>query len=192
MDQRTQFISDYLKKLFTFTELCQRYGISRKTGYKWVDRYLADGPAGLDNRSRAPHQIPHRTSQQVIDALLELRIRHPTWGAKKLLVKLAERQPGWQLPARSTVYDLLKPYGVVQPRRRRKFPGHPGKSQRQVLVPNDTWCADFKGQFRLGNSRYCYPLTITDQNSRYLLACQSLTSTGSKDAKAVFTAVFRE
>ena len=190
MDQRTQFISDYLKRLFTFTELCQRYGISRKTGYKWVDRYLVDGPAGLDDLPKAPHKIPHKTSERVVDALLDLRIKHPTWGAKKLLVKLAEREPDWKLPARSTVYDLLKPHGVIQARRRRKYPGHPGKSQRMALAPNDIWCADFKGQFKLGNSHYCYPLTITDQNSRFLLACQSLKSTGSKDAKAVFTRVF--
>jgi len=84
MDQKTQFIADYLKELFSFTELCERYGISRKTGYKWVDRYLRDGPAGLDDRKRAPHQIPHKTPQKIIDALLEERRKHPTWGAGKL------------------------------------------------------------------------------------------------------------
>lgn len=192
MDQKTQFIADYLKELFSFTELCERYGISRKTGYKWVDRYLRDGPAGLDDLKRAPHQIPHKTPQKIIDALLEERRKHPTWGAGKLLKKVQDRHPSWKLPARSTVYTLLEPYGVFKKRRKRRYPGHPGKSQKQAHQPNDIWCCDFKGQFRMGNGKYCYPLTITDQDSRFLLACQSLPSVAKVDVKPVYTRVFRE
>lgn len=192
MDQKTQFIADYLRELFSFTELCQRYGVSRKTGYKWVARYVTQGPPGLDDRPRAPHEIPHRTPQKIIDALLELRQLHPSWGAGKLLVKLARRHPTWKLPARSTVYDLLRPYGVIQPRRRRSYPGHPGKSQRTSNEPNDIWCCDFKGQFKMGNGKYCYPLTITDHKSRFLLACQSLPSVATAGVKPVYTRIFRE
>ncbi len=192
MHQKTQFIADYLRELYTFTELCDQYGISRKTGYKWIDRFLTEGPPGLKERPRSPKNIPHRTPQKVIDALLELRRKHPTWGAKKLLAKLSQRQPDLHLPARSTVYELLRPYGVIAKRKRRLQVGHPGKSQREAHSPNDIWCADFKGEFKLGNGQYCYPLTVTDQYSRYLLACQSLPSTATSGAKPVFSRLFRE
>ena len=114
MHQKTQFIADYLRKIYTVSELCERYRISRKTGYKWIKRFIEEGPPGLKERRRSPRCIPHRTDQKVIDALLELRRRHPSWGAKKLLVKLQQRRPNWILPARSTVYDLLRPYGVIK------------------------------------------------------------------------------
>jgi putative transposase len=192
MHQKTQFIADYLREIYTFSELCERYRISRKTGYKWIKRFIEEGPPGLKERRRSPRCIPHRTDQKVIDALLELRHRHPSWGAKKLLVKLQQRKPNWILPARSTVYDLLRPYGVIKKQRRRRSVGHPGKPQRQALAPNDIWCADFKGQFRLGNGQYCYPLTVTDQYSRFLLVCQALPSTALDGAKPVFNRIFRE
>ena len=171
MHEKTQFIADYLRGVFTVTELCDRRDISRKTGYKWIDWYLHEGPPGLVDRPRSPHEIPHRTPQYVVDALVEVRQRHPSWGAKKLLTILSKRYPSWPLPARSTVYELFKPYGLVQRKTRRRSIGHPGKSQREALAPNDIWCADFKGHFRLGNGQYCYPLTVTDQHSRFLLAC---------------------
>lgn len=140
MDQKTQFIADYLKELFSFAELCERYNVSRKTGYKWVERYLNYGPEGLNNRKRTPLSSPRKTEQKIVDALLELRHKHPSWGGKKLLHKLGQRQPTWQLPARSTVYAVLEPYGVIKKRRRSRSPGHPGKSQIQALAPNEVWC----------------------------------------------------
>ena len=192
MHQKTQFIADYLRKVYTVSELCERYRISRKTGYKWIKRFIEEGPPGLKERRRWPRCIPHRTDQKVIDALLELRRRHPSWGAKKLLVKLQQRRPNWILPARSTVYDLLRPYGVIKKQRRRRSVGHPGKPQRQASAPNDIWCADFKGEFKLGHGQNCYPLTVTDQYSRYLLVCQALPSTALDGAKPVFSRIFRE
>jgi putative transposase len=192
MDHKTQFIADFLREVASISELCDRYGISRKTGYKWIDRYLREGPAGLDERPRAPHEIPHRTPLRVIEALVTLRQRHPTWGARKLLTILAARQPTWDLPSHSTVYELLRPYGLIpRPPKRRRI-GHPGKSQREALAPNDIWCADFKGQFKLGNGQYCYPLTVTDQHSRLLFACQGLPSTATEGSKPVFARLFRE
>lgn len=113
-------------------------------------------------------------------------------GGKKLLVKLAQRRPTWILPARSTVYELLRPYGVISKQGRRRPVGHPGRSQRQAHEPNDIWCVDFKGEFKLGNGQYCYPLTVTDQFSRYLLACQALPSTAADGVKPVFLRLFRE
>jgi transposase InsO family protein len=192
MDQRTQFIGDYLRDTLSITELCELYEISRKTGYKWIDRYLQRGPAGLDELSRRPHRAPNATAEKIVAALLEARRRHPRWGGKKLLALLHKREPRWSLPGRSTACDILKRHGLVPIQRHRRRIGHPGKPTSQILAPNDVWSADFKGQFRTGDGCYCYPLTVADGFSRYLLGCQALTSTAVADAKGVFTRLFKE
>ena len=192
MDQRTQFIADYLRDSLTVSELCALYGVSRKTGYKWIDRYLERGPQGLEERSRRPRSSPNHTPEEVVQALLELRRRHPSWGARKLLAILAQRQARWSLPHRSTVCDILSRHGMVPKRRQRRALGHPGKPISQILAPNDLWCADFKGQFKTGDGRYCYPLTVSDGYSRFLLQCQALHSTSVADAKPVFSRLFNE
>jgi transposase InsO family protein len=191
MDQRTQFMADYLRETLAVTELCALYGISRKTGYKWIDRYLHDGPAGLQERSRRPHRSPNHTPEHVIAALLEARRRHPWWGAKKLLVLVAKGHPRWPWPARSTVCDILRRHGLVPKPRIRRPIGHPGKPTTPIAAPNDVWSADFKGQFKTGDGQYCYPLTVADGYSRYLLGCQALASTRVADAKPVFTRLFQ-
>jgi transposase len=173
MDQRTQFIADYLRGCLSITELCALYDVSRKTGYKWIDRYLRYGPAGLDERSRKPRASPNQTDQEIVTALLESRRRHPSWGAKKLLVLLHKGHPRWELPGRSTVCDILSRHGMVPKQRQRRRIGHPGKPTSSILAPNDLWCADYKGQFKTGNGIYCYPLTVTDGYGRYLLSCQA-------------------
>jgi transposase InsO family protein len=192
MDQRTQFIADYLRGCLSITELCALYDVSRKTGYKWIDRYLHYGPAGLDERSRKPRASANQTDQEIVTALLESRRRHPSWGAKKLLVLLHKGHPRWELPGRSTVCDILSRHGMVPKQRQRRRIGHPGKPTRSILAPNDLWCADYKGQFKTGNGIYCYPLTVTDGYSRYLLSCQALDSTAVAGAKPVFTRLFKE
>ena len=192
MHERTLFIADHLRGTHSVVELCAEYGVSRKTGYKWIDRYIRRGPAGLEDRSRRPRSAPNATAPIVVNALLELRRRHPTWGAKKLLVVLHRRQPSWQLPKRSAVCNLLKRQGLILRRTPRRVIGHPGKPNTLIVAPNQIWCADFKGQFRMGNGRYCYPLTITDGYSRFLLGCQGLTSTAVAGAKPVFSRLFRE
>jgi transposase InsO family protein len=192
MDQRTQFIADYLREVQNVSELCDVYAISRKTAYKWIDRYLRQGPAGLEERSRRPNTSPSRTPDEIQHALLEARARHPSWGAKKLLTLVHKRHPQWELPHRSTVCEILYRNGMVPKKPRRRHIGHPGKPGSSILAPNDVWSADFKGQFKTGNGRYCYPLTITDNFSRYLLACQGLNSTAVNEAKPVFTRVFKE
>ena len=192
MDQKTQFIADYLRDTLTMSELCTLYGVSRKTGYKWIERYLERGPQGLEERSRRPQSSPNQTPEEIVQALLALRRRHPSWGARKLLAILAKREPRWWLPHRSTVCDILSRHGMVPKPRRRRAIGHPGKPTSQILAPNDLWCADFKGQFKTGDGRYCYPLTVSDGYSRFLLQCQGLRSTSVADAKPVFTRLFND
>lgn len=192
MHERTLFIADHLRGTRSVLELCAEYGISRKTGYKWIERYIRRGPAGLEDRSRRPRHAPNATAPIVVDALVALRRRHPTWGAKKLLAVLRRRHPGWPLPKRSAVCQLLKRHGLVRRRTPRRVIGHPGRPGAAILAPNHVWCADYKGQFRMGNGRYCYPLTVSDGYSRFLLGCQGLTSTAVNEAKPVFTRLFHE
>jgi putative transposase len=137
MDQRTQFIADYLRGCLSITELCALYDVSRKTGYKWIDRYLHYGPAGLDERSRKPRASPNQTDQEVVTALLEARRRHPSWGAKKLLVLLHKSYPRWELPGRSTACNILSRHGMVPKQRQRRRIGHPGKPTSSILAPNN-------------------------------------------------------
>lgn len=192
MDQRTQFIADYLRETLSVTELCQLYGVARKTAYKWIDRYLRQGPAGLAERSRRPRHSPNETAPEIVAAFLDARRRHPSWGAKKLLTIVHKRHPRWDLPGRSTVCDILSRHGMVPKARHRRRIGHPGKPNSAILAPNDMWSADFKGQFKTGDGMYCYPLTVTDGFSRYLLGCQALHSTAVQGAKPVFTRLFRQ
>ncbi len=192
MDQKVQFIADYLRGILSVTELCDFYRISRKTAYKWIDRYLRHGPVGLEDRSRRPRTSPNSTPEAIVQALLQARRHHPHWGAKKLLAIVHKKHPRWVLPHRSTACDILKRHGLVpKPRQRRRI-GHPGRPQTAILAPNDLWCADFKGQFKTGDGVYCYPLTVTDGYSRYLLGCQALYSTAVRGAKSVFTRLFKE
>lgn len=192
MDQRTQFIADFLRETISVTELCQLYGVSRKTAYKWIDRYLRLGPAGLEERSRRPRHSPNETAPEIVQALLEARRRHPSWGGKKLLTIVQKRHPRWHLPCRSTVCDILKRHGMVPKTRRRRCIGHPGKPSSSILAPNDLRTADFKGQFKTGDGLYCFPLTVADAFSRYLLGCQALHSTATVGAKPVFKRLFLE
>jgi transposase InsO family protein len=192
MDQKRLFIADYLTRSFSIVELCSRYGISRPTGYKWIGRFLEHGYPGLQERSRRPADCPHRTPEPLIRAIVQLRRKHPFWGAKKLLRILRRRHPDTAWPARATVSDLLKRHGLIQAKTRRRYPGHPGKPETSMTSPNQIWCADFKGEFKTGNGIYCYPLTVTDGFSRYLLECKALHSTGHIEAKPVFKKIFQQ
>ena len=192
MDQKTQFIADYFRQSLSMSELCELYGISRKTGYKLVGRYLKHGPSGLEERSRRLSSNPNHTPEHVVEAIVALRQRHPSWGAKKLLSILKKRRPSFELPGRSTVCDILSRQGLVPKKRNRRHIGHPGKPSSLILAPNDCWGANFKGQFKTGDGLYCYPLTVTDGFSRYLLGCQGLASTSVAESKPVFTRLFKE
>jgi putative transposase len=192
MDQKTQFIADDLRRTLSLTELCELYSVSRKTGDTWIDRYRKAGPSGLEERSRKPCSSPNQTPQHVVEASIEVRCRHPSWGAKKLLSILQQRPPSWSLPGRSTVCDILPRHGVVPKKRHHRPIGHPGKPTTLIAAPNDVWSADFKGQFKTGDGLYCYPLTVADGYSRMLLGCQALSSTRVAEAKPVFTRLFKE
>jgi transposase InsO family protein len=193
MDERLQFVRDALSDRWNMSELCARYGVSRKIGYKWLARYEDEGRRGLADRSRAPHRCPHKIADAMAELLVEAREAHPFWGARKLLRVLADRHPrihDW--PAPSTVADLLARRGLVHKRRHRRASTHPGVVRPTTAAPNDLWTADFKGQFRTGDRRYCYPLTIADQHTRFLLACHGLLSTQTVTARPVFERAFRE
>jgi putative transposase len=192
MDQTMQFSADYRRQTLSIIELCELYGVSRKTGYKWIERYLKHGPLGLEERSRQPHSSPHQTPRHVVDAFIELRRHHPAWGAKKRLAILQKRHPSWPFPARSTVCEIVRRNGLGPQKRQRRHIGHPGKPTRQILAPNAVWRADFKGHFKTGDGLYCSPLTVADGDSRFLLGCQALSSTRVPEAKPVFTRLFKE
>jgi putative transposase len=192
MDQKTQFVSVYLRDSLSFTELCQRYHISRKTGYKWIKRYQADGPVGLVDRSRRPHSSPEKTPDALRRAICDARRRHTTWGAKKLLKLLMRKDPQSAWPSRWTVCEILKREGLVRQKTRRRKVGYPGKPTSIITASNQLWCVDFKGQFKTGDGRYCYPLTVTDRYSRYLIGCQGLLSTETRGAKEVFKHLFKK
>ncbi len=192
MDQRVRFIGALSSCEYTMTELCRVFGVSRKTGYKWARRYAAEGPDGLRDRSRAPARCPHRTESRCEEALIAERQKHPLWGPRKLLVLLSKRHPTWSWPAPSTAGQILKRHGLVKPRRRRRHPAAVEKPGVQAEQPNDLWTADFKGEFRMGNRKLCYPLTVADQVSRFLLACEGKRSVHHTGARLVFEKLFEE
>jgi putative transposase len=168
---RARFVLEAGQSFNSFAELCRRHGISRKTGYKWVGRYEAHGLDGLGDLSHRPESCPHATPGWVVDRILELR-RRRKWGAKKLR-KLLSDEIGWS-PSRDTVHRILKRHGAVsngRPARRRL---HPGEPPFESARPNAVWTADFKGEFRTGDGRVCYPLTVQDAYSRYLLEIRAL------------------
>jgi putative transposase len=192
MNQKIQFLSDVMRGFETISDLCRHYDISRKTAYKWIKRYIDRGPGGLEDLPRKPRHSPNETDPKIVAAFLEIRRRHPTWGGKKLLEVVRRRHPRWNLPARATVQDILQRNGMVPIRRWRRRIGHPGKPSSSILAPNDLWSADFKGHFKTGDGEYCYPLTVADGFSRYLLGCQGLHSTAVSPSKPVFKRLFQE
>lgn len=192
MDQRVRFIAALEGCAYTMTELCQAFGISRKTGYKWAQRYMEEGVEGLKDRSRAPKSCPHRTSRRCEEALVAERRKHPRWGGRKLLAVLERRHPGWPWPAPSTAGAILNRHGLVEPRRRRRKPPRPSKPKIEAREPNDLWTADFKGEFRTGDRRLCYPLTVADRMSRFLLGCEAKSSVAIRGTRATFERLFAE
>jgi transposase InsO family protein len=188
--ERHHFAQDLDSGQWTMTELCLRYGISRNTGYKWCDRYQQDGPRGLEDRSRAPRSCPHQTPAAIVELILEEHIRFG-WGARKIWKRLRTRDPQRAWPARSTIFDILARHDRVQPRRRRRHWKHPGAAPFNTTAPNQIWTIDFKGQFRTRNGIYCYPLTILDHFSRYLLGCHGLLDVAGAGVKAHLRQLFR-
>lgn len=174
MDLRVRFIADWQSNAWSMTELCADYHVSRKTGYKWVTRYEASGARGLHDQSRRPHTHPQAIAQPIVEELLALRRRHPRWGAKKLLAVAARRAPTVAWPSRAALCDWLKAAGLTHSGRRR--PARPRVAGSRLMVPdraNAVWTTDFKGEFRTRDGRYCYPLTVRDGFSRFVLRCDA-------------------
>jgi putative transposase len=192
MEQKSRLVEAFESALYSVTELSRRYGISRKTAYKWLNRYGEEGEAGLRDRSRAPKASPSRTPERLVELLLALRRKYPTWGPRKLLAYLERRQPDEAWPAASTVGDLLKRHGLIQARRRARTRVPPRRAGlTEASAPNDVWCCDFKGNFRTASGWMCYPLTVTDQFSRYLLGAEALDSVSEHQSWPVFERLFR-
>jgi putative transposase len=192
MRERSEFIVEHRSGLYSFSALCEKYQISRKTGYKIVDRFGIEGLEGLRDRSRAPRNSPHQLNSAVVDLLVAARQKHPRWGAQTILDYLERRHTFDRWPARSTVAALFKRHGLVKSHRRRPRPGHPGKPQSPMSAPNSVWTIDFKGQFRTQDGIYCHPLTVVDGFSRYLLVCKGLLSTNHDGVHNALQRAFRE
>lgn len=192
MDERIKFIDVLLTSGRTMTEVCEFFNVSRKTGHKWRARFLAGGRSGLKDRSRATLSHPNEMDASVKELLLSARRHHPTWGARKLLAYLLPRHLSTRFPVASTAHDLFRRHGLVKPRRRnRKTPvyDHPFID---CAEPNAVWSADFKGQFKVGNGALCYPLTVTDNFSRYIICCRGLDSVKGSRTMPWFKRAFSE
>lgn len=191
VDQRAEFVATVRGDHLTMAEACRRFSVSRKTGYKWIDRFEESGLRGLDDRSRAPKTHPHAVSAEIEELLLEARRAHRHWGPRTILDSVA-RSGIKGLPAPSTVAELFKRHGLVRSKPRRTRHPHAEAPKPDFSAPNQTWCADFKGQFQLGDRSWCFPLTVTDGFSRYLLCCKGFPNTRSKAVHQAFERCFRE
>lgn len=190
MDQRVRFISEYLNAYFSVAELCRQFEISRKTGYKWINRYKEYGVEGLVEKSTQPLFCPHKTDHKMVKAIINQRKKHPSWGPKKILHTISLKYPRLSLPAISTTADILKKEGLILPGKRRLRRKHPGCPTGVANAPNDTWTVDYKGQFKMRNGLYCYPLTVCDMYSRYLLGCDAHNSVSLRDTTNHFIELF--
>jgi putative transposase len=189
--ERLRFVMKAEEGVYSMKELCARFGVSRQAGYATLQRWREEGAEGLKERSRAPLYSPQRMSEELTALLLAMRRAHPYWGPRKIHAYLQRRDAGLVLPAASTTGELYRRAGLVAPRKQRRWV-HPGRVRVDVSGPNDLWATDFKGEFRTRDGVTCYPLTVTDLNTRCLLACQGLCSIGHTGTQEVFVSLFRE
>jgi putative transposase len=193
VEERSRFMEAYDTGLYSMAELAAAFEVSRKTGYKWRDRFRDGGHAALENRSSAPLRSPQRMDPAIEQLLLDAREARPRWGPRKILPWLARHHPelAESFPAASTVGDLYRRKGLVKNRRRRGSRPFETAGALHTQAPNDVWTADYKGEFRLHNGRYCYPFTLADAHTRYLLACTAEPSTSLRGARSGFLEAFR-
>jgi len=190
MDEKLKFVARLLDG-DKMAALCREFGISRKTGYKIWTRYKESGLEGFTDRSRRPYKQANQLPFQVEKLIVQIKKEKPSWGARKVRERLRRKFPGIKLPAKSTVHAVLDRHGLVNARKRRRYKAE-GTSLSYSNKPNDLWCADYKGEFLMGNQVYCYPLTITDFSSRYLLSCDALETTKELYAFTAFEKTFKE
>lgn len=190
MDERMKFIGRLLEGE-KMAELCREYDISRKTGYKFWNRYKDVGLKGLTDRARRPMRYANQLPIQLKKEILRIKRDKPSWGAPKIREILRRKYPEVKTPAKSTIHCILDRHGLVKRRKRRRFKakGTPLLDQHN---PNDLWCADYKGEFMLANKQYCYPLTITDYSSRFLLTCEGLENNSEIFAFSIFEQTFQK
>lgn len=192
MEERFHFVDEWKSGDWNMAELCQFYGVTRATGYKWVERYGSGGLEGLRDRSRAPHQHPNEVSSEIEELVIGVREKHRSWGAPKIRARL-KRDPGDQnIPAESTIGAILQRNGLSVARKRRRTSRIASEPLAHAGAPNSVWCADYKGWFRTADGRRMEPLTISDAYSRYRFRCQALSAANYAHSKPVFEAAFRE
>jgi len=192
MEERLRFVARLLEGE-GMSDVCREFGISRKTGYKIFNRYKDDGLEALTDRSRRPVRYANQLPAPVEAMIVSCKKNKPHWGARKIRELLVKRLAGdVRVPAKSTVHAVLDRHGLVAHARKRQRHRAEGTTLSQALLPNDLWCADFKGEFKLGNGQYCYPLTVTDQTSRYLLCCEAFESTREQGVFDAFRRLFAE
>lgn len=192
MDERLRFVARALEG-DRMSDLCREFGISRKTGYKLLNRYREEGPVALCDRSRRPVRYANQLPEQVERLILECKKEKPHWGARKIRELLVRRLAGdVRIPATSTVHAVMDRHGLVGRKPRRRRNKAQGTALSAGLHPNDLWCADFKGEFKTGNRRYCYPLTVTDHASRRIMLCEALDSTRERPVIEAFQRLFAE
>ncbi len=191
MDEKLKFIARYLEGE-KIAPLCREFGVSRTTGHKLIERYKMMGQMALVEQKRTPHRYANKLPIAVEALILDLKREYPNWGAPKIREKIIKKYPDVRPPARSTVHAVLDRNGLVKHRQGRKRFKASGTTLTHVTLPNQLWCADYKGEFMLGNKQYCYPLTITDYATRYLLTCEALASTKEEFAFEIFERAFKE
>lgn len=192
MDQKIQLVNDWNNGHFSITDLSQKYGISRPTVYKWLGRYEQSSADGLKEQSRAPKHCPHRTPNAILDLVIQEKLKNRKRGPRKIRAQLKRRHPGLQLPAVSTLGYWLKKEGLVERRKKRLSVPPYTQPFSECRAPNDVWSIDYKGQFYMKNGRLCYPLTVSDNSSRYLLRCGALEGPRYEPTREILTSAFRE
>ena len=192
MEERFKLIQEYRSNDWSLAELCRRYGVSRKTGYKWLERYEEQGLNGLANQSRAPQNHPNQVLPEVAEAVIDLRRQHRLWGPEKLHAWLQREAPEILWPAPSTIGELLKRKGMTVSQKRHRRAGPSLNPLSHAAGANQVWCGDFKGWFRCGDGSRCDPLTMTDAYSRFLLRCQAVAGMDERSVWDVMDAAFRE
>jgi putative transposase len=191
-EQRLQFIAAYVRGEESMTDVCRRFGISRRIGYKWAARYTMAQLDGLRDHSRAPLTHPHAIPEDIADHVVAFRLDHRRWGPKKIVHRLSELYPQLAWPAASTAGDILKRHGLVGPRRKRRRTPPATQPFAESRCPNAMWCADFKGWFRTGDGRRCDPFTLSDAYSRFLLRCRVVSRPNRRCVQTICDAAFRE
>jgi transposase InsO family protein len=192
MDQKIKMVSDWLSGEYNISELSRIYSVSRKTLYKWIGRYELDPDNGLQERLRIPIRMPRSTPADIVIHILKCKSRHKHWGARKILAWLECHQPEGNWPAASTTNEILKRHNLVHPRKKRHHTPPYTEPFLKSNRPNDVWSADYKGQFRIGTGELCYPLTLSDSFSRYLLGCWGLAHPAYLPTRSNFERAFQE